>query len=82
MKNISSKKDFDKQVIERLGGEKAISDALGYKNNTVHNWVKRGISKDAKIEHPEIFMPKKIEDVRLVETYLSDDLQPLVVEEA
>ena len=73
MKNINSKKDFDKQVIERLGGVKAISDALGYKNNTVHNWVKRGISKDAKIEHPEIFMHKNINDVLPVEDYLSEE---------
>lgn len=73
MKNIQSKRDFDKQVIEKLGGVKAISDALGYKNNTVHNWVKRGISKDAKIEHPEIFMPKSIDDVQPVENYLTEE---------
>lgn len=73
MKNMKSKKEFDKQVIERLGGVKAISEALGYKNNTVHNWVKRGISKDAKIDHPEIFMPKSIDDVQHVETYLQEE---------
>ena len=74
MKNMKSKREFDKQVIERLGGVKAISDALGYKSNTVHNWVKRGISKDAKIEHPEIFMPKNIDDVQHVETYLQEEV--------
>ena len=73
MKNIKSQKEFDKQIIEKLGGVKAICDALGYKNNTVHNWVKRGISKDAKIEHPEIFMPKSIEDVQHVESYTSEE---------
>lgn len=73
MKDIKSQKEFDKKVIEKLGGVKAICDALGYKNNTVHNWVKRGISKDAKIEHPEIFMPKNIEDVQPVEAYLSEE---------
>ena len=74
MKDIKSRKEFDKQVIEKLGGVKAICDALGYKNNTVHNWVKRGISKDAKIEHPEIFMPKDIEDVQHIESYLTEEV--------
>lgn len=73
MKDVKTKKHFDQEVIEKLGGVKAICDALGYKNNTVHNWVKRGISKDAKIEHPEIFMHKNIEDVRPVETYLTEE---------
>lgn len=73
MKTVKTKKHFDQEVIEKLGGVKAICDALGYKNNTVHNWVKRGISKDAKIEHPEIFMHKKTEDVRPIETYLTEE---------
>lgn len=72
MKDMKSKIEFDKKVLERLGGVKAVSDALGYNNNTVHNWVKRGISRDAKIEHPEIFMPKSIDDVQPVKTYLSE----------
>lgn len=72
MKDIKSQKEFDKKVIEKLGGVKAICDALGYKNNTVHNWVKRGISRDAKIEHPEIFMHKNISDVQPIENYLPE----------
>lgn len=72
MKDTKSKTEFDREVIEKLGGVRAISDALGYKNNTVHNWVKRGISRDAKIEHPEIFMHKNISDVQPIENYLPE----------
>ena len=48
----------DKELIEKLGGVKAIVDALGYNYTTVHNWLTRGISRDAKIAYPEIFMQK------------------------
>lgn len=63
----------DKQLIEKLGGVKAIADALGYNYTTVHNWLTRGISRDAKIAHPEIFMPKKLEDVEHVNNYLTEE---------
>ena len=53
----------DKELIEKLGGVKAIAAALGYNYTTVHNWLTRGISRDAKIAHPEIFMQKEIEGV-------------------
>lgn len=63
----------DTQIIERLGGVKAISEVLGYNYTTVHNWLTRGISKDAKIAHPNIFMPKSIEDVQPIESYLAEE---------
>lgn len=59
----------DREIIEKLGGVKAIAGALNYNYTTVHNWLARGISKDAKIEHPEIFMPKSIDDVKPIEQY-------------
>lgn len=62
-----------KQIIEKLGGVKAVADALGYNYTTVHNWVHRGISKDAKVAHPDIFMPKSLDDVQPIETYLIEE---------
>lgn len=62
----------DKDLIEKLGGVKAISEALGYKYTTVHNWLTRGISRDAKIAHPEIFMIKDLEDVEHIDNYLAE----------
>lgn len=63
----------DKLIIEKLGGVKAVSEALGYNYTTVHNWTHRGISKDAKVTHPDIFMPKNIDDVQPIESYLTEE---------
>ena len=63
----------DKELIEKLGGVKAIVDALGYNYTTVHNWLTRGISRDAKIAYPEIFMQKKIEDVEHIDNYVTEE---------
>ena len=63
----------DKELITKLGGVKAIADALGYNYTTVHNWLTRGISRDAKIAHPEIFMQKKLECVEHINNYLTED---------
>lgn len=46
----------DKQVIERLGGVKAIAEALGYNYTTVHNWLTRGIPAQVKLDHRDIFL--------------------------
>ena len=54
----------DREIIERLGGVKVVSEHLGYNYTTVHNWLTRGISVYAKVEHPELFMPKDIKDLR------------------
>ncbi|WP_131669230.1 hypothetical protein [Psychrobacter pygoscelis] len=62
----------DKELIEKLGGVKAISDALGYNYTTVHNWLTRGISRDAKIAHPKIFLVKNIEDIKHISYYIAD----------
>ncbi len=62
----------DRQIIEKLGGVKAVADALGYNYTTVHNWTSRGISKDAKVEHPEIFMIKSLEDIKHIDTYIEE----------
>lgn len=63
----------DEQIIRKLGGVKAIADALGYNYTTVHNWLTRGISRDAKIAHPDIFMPKNIDNVQPIEYYLTEE---------
>ncbi len=59
----------DKELIQKLGGVKAVSNSLGYNYTTVHNWLTRGISKDAKIAYPEIFMPKNLDEVKHVSEY-------------
>lgn len=64
----------DRDLIKKLGGVKAISDALGYNYTTVHNWLTRGISRDAKIAYPELFLVKDINDVRHISSY---DIEPL-----
>ena len=63
----------DKELIEKLGGVKAIADALSYNYTTVHNWLTRGISRDAKIAHPEIFMQKKIDAVEHIDNYVTEE---------
>lgn len=63
----------DKDLIEKLGGVKAISGALGYNYTTVHNWITRGISRDAKIANPEIFMQKKLDDVKHIDSYITEE---------
>ena len=63
----------DKDLIEKLGGVKAIADALGYNYTTVHNWLARRISRDAKIAHPDIFMQKKIDAVKHIDNYITEE---------
>ena len=70
---------IDQQIIEKLGGVKAISKALGYKYTTVHNWTNRGISKDAKVAHPEIFMVNNLDDVKHIDNYLPKIINSSVV---
>lgn len=53
----------DREIIEKLGGVKAIADALNYNYTTVHNWLSRGIPAQVKLDHRDIF--------------LTDDPQPL-----
>jgi len=63
----------DKELIEQLGGVTAIADALSYNYTTVHNWLTRGISRDAKIAHPEIFMQKNIDAVEHIDNYVTEE---------
>ncbi len=63
----------DKELMEKLGGVKAIADALSYNYTTVHNWLTRGISRDAKIAHPEIFMQKNIDAVEHIDNYVTEE---------
>lgn len=46
----------DKEIIERLGGVKAIANFFGWKYTTVHNWVHRGIPSKIKVNHKQYFM--------------------------
>lgn len=54
----------DREIIERLGGVKAVSNSLGYNYTTVHNWLTRGISAYAKVKHPQYFMPENLDDLK------------------
>lgn len=63
----------DRELIQKLGGVKAVAEALNYNYNTVHNWLTRGISRDAKIAHPEVFMQKNLENVKPIEHYLEEE---------
>lgn len=46
----------DQEIIEKLGGVKAISEYFGFKYNTVHNWLTRGIPNRVKVDYPKQFM--------------------------
>lgn len=54
----------DNQIIEKLGGVKAISQALGYKYNAVQHWTKRGIPAHAKVKYPQYFMPATLNEIK------------------
>lgn len=58
----------DKELIMKLGGVGVVSDYLGVSYQCVFNWLTRGIPPKVMLGHRDIF--------------LSDDPQPLVVEEA
>lgn len=54
----------DKQIIENLGGATELAKLLKYdiKNGgvqRVHNWIKRGIPAQVKVDNPELFLNKK-----------------------
>lgn len=59
----------DQQLIEGLGGVKAVAEYLGCNYSTVHNWLVRGIPSKVKVDNPDIFMVKTL-----------DDIQPLTAE--
>lgn len=50
----------DKQLIENLGGARAVAKMLGFddRNGTqrVHNWTTRGIPAKIKLDHADIFL--------------------------
>jgi len=50
----------DKQLIENLGGARAVAKLLGFndRNGTqrVHNWTTRGIPAKVKLDHADIFL--------------------------
>ena len=48
----------DQEIIQKLGGVKAISEYFGFKYNTVHNWLTRGIPSQVKVDYPKQFMSK------------------------
>lgn len=57
----------DKQLIENLGGPRAVAKLLGFNeiNGTqrVYNWIARGIPSKVKLDHADVFLmaakPKK-----------------------
>lgn len=50
----------DKQLIENLGGARAVAKMLGFddRNGTqrVFNWMTRGIPAKIKLDHADIFL--------------------------
>lgn len=50
----------DKQLIENLGGARAVARLLGFddRNGTqrVHNWISRGIPSKVKLDHADVFL--------------------------
>lgn len=57
----------DRKIIEKLGGVKLVSEFTGYKYNTVHNWLTRGISNKAKVEMPGLFLVSDIDSLERLE---------------
>lgn len=55
-KNDKQKIDFDRKLIERLGGSVSLAARLGYTVQRVHNWKTRGVPALVKINHPDIFL--------------------------
>lgn len=53
----------DQELIEKLGGVKALADYLKCDYQRVHNWLRRGIPAKVKVENPNLFLtknPKKL----------------------
>ena len=51
-----SDKHPDSELIQALGGVEVLVEKTGYSYTRIKNWEKRGISKDAKVEFPELFL--------------------------
>ncbi|MDD2711327.1 MAG: hypothetical protein PHU77_00265 [Simplicispira sp.] len=53
----------DSEIIKHLGGATAVAKRLGLKTpdgaRRVHNWIKRGIPAQIKLDHPRIFNTKQ-----------------------
>lgn len=57
------KKHPDAKIIKSLGGTAKVAELLGYKeygSQIVNNWMTRGIPSKVKLEHPELFLNKKL----------------------
>lgn len=50
----------DKKIISELGGAGKLAKQLGFSQQRVHNWVKRGIPYKVKAEFPHLFLKEKI----------------------
>jgi hypothetical protein len=50
----------DKELINQLGGVRAVCNLLGYKSKfsyqRVHNWLTRGIPEIVKLRRPDVFL--------------------------
>lgn len=46
----------DQEIIERLGGVKAIAEFFNWNVSTVHNWIHRGIPNKVKVDYKEYFL--------------------------
>ena len=53
----------DADLIKHLGGPTVVARRLGYKlpdgARRVHNWMKRGIPAQVRLDHPRIFKPQR-----------------------
>ncbi|OOR91694.1 helix-turn-helix domain-containing protein [Moraxella bovis] len=45
----------DKELIEKLGDTTALAKLLGFTEQRVSNWKRRGIPPKVKLENPELF---------------------------
>ena len=46
----------DKELIERLGDTTALAKLLGFTEQRVSNWKRRGIPAKVKLENPNLFL--------------------------
>lgn len=55
--------DGDRKLIEELGGPSRVAELLNYPKHggaqRVQNWMTRGIPAKVKLEHPDLFLPKR-----------------------
>lgn len=61
MSDDNQRIEYDRKLIESLGGPAKVAERLGYEKDggvqRVQNWMARGIPSKVKVDHPKIFLP-------------------------